>query len=101
MNQKQYTITTKGTTPDGIKIQIEDWREVYNFYKTLHLIAYPVSQKTSEYGWIRGGEKMRYEMPYNWHSDEEVLQAFEDLQSGKIKVTDLRHHADPKYRDYI
>lgn len=101
MNEATQKIITKGTTPDGIKIQVEDWRPVYDFYETLHLTAYPISKKTSEYGWIRTGETFRYGLPYNWHSDAEVLQAFRDLESGKIKVTDLKHHAEPKYRDYI
>lgn len=101
MSRETYTINAKATTPDGIKIQVEDWRNIYAFYETLHLVAYPVAQKTSKYGLIRDGESMRYEMPNNWHSDEEVMQAFKDLQSGKIKITDLKHHADPKYRDFI
>lgn len=99
--KETYTIPARGTTPDGIKIQIEDWRPVYDFFKTLHLVAYPVSKKTSEYGWIQSGKTMRYDMRDNWHSDEEVKQAFADLESGKIKLTDLKHHATPQYRDFI
>lgn len=92
-------VIEKAETPDGIKIQLEDWREhntpdfpdCYGF----EIGAYPIAQKTSKSGIIKGGELFRLTISQNKYlnyTNEMVKSDFQDLKSGVKKLADLKIH---------
>ena len=36
-------VIERAVTPDGVKIQIEDWKEKYSFINTFNIGCYPVA----------------------------------------------------------
>jgi len=82
-------VLTKSVTPNGTKIQIEDWKADYpNVFKVLTIAAYPKAEKTSQSGWIQGGKEFRVDINRFAH-DHETLQAFTSLQDGTKQVKDF------------
>ena len=82
-------VLEKATTPDGVKIQIEDWKEKYSFIRTLNIACYPIATKTqnSPFG-LRNGITFRIALD-KFENDEEVYTTFNKLQSGEVKIEEL------------
>lgn len=81
-------VLKKATTPEGTKIQIEDWREDYSFIETLGIAAYPIA-KESRGKWIRKNETFRLSITDNFNSDDEVYNIFNKLIDGSITLKEL------------
>ena len=96
-----HKILHRSETPDGIEIQIEDWRNVYpDVYKTLIIGCYPIAKQSGGY-FIKKGERIRCSIE-KFDTDEEVLDAFERLENGSITIEDLDEHiVDNKHRYYL
>lgn len=86
-----YKITKRDTMPDGTKIQIENWKEVYpTVEKTIMIAAYPVAKNGSY--WIRKDETFRLQISRSFSSDKEVECIYQGLIDGVIKLEDLSEH---------
>jgi hypothetical protein len=81
-------VLEKAYTPDGILIQLEDWSENYSFMNTYNIGAYPKAKNSSKYQWIKAGYEFRLDI-HGFNSNEEAEQVFNDLITGKRKLTDL------------
>lgn len=92
-------VLEKATMPNGTEIQLEDWsekntEEFPNLYG-LQIGAYPTAQRTSKSGFIQGGEKFRITISmnqYQGYTNDDVLNDFESLKSGKKVLEDLSAH---------
>lgn len=82
-------VIERAITPDGVKIQIEDWKEKYSFINTLNISCYPTATKTqnSPFG-LRNGKTFRLNIS-KFSSDEEVKEIFKKLKTGNLLITDL------------
>lgn len=81
-------VLDRAKTPEGIDIQIEDWKETYSFINTLNIATYPIAKNTSKYRWVEGGRRFRLNIS-TFNNDEEVKQAFDDLISGNKQIIDF------------
>ena len=84
-------ILQKGITPDGINIQIADWKEDYSCFKTLMIATFPIAKNTNN-TWVKIGETFRLELSRFFTSDEEVNEIFKKLEEGKIRLEELSDH---------
>lgn len=88
---KIHKILTRDTMPDGTKIQIEDWREVYpDIEKTIFIAAYPIAKNGGQ--WIKKGETFRLQISRNFGTNSEVTYIYNGLIKGEIRLEDLRAH---------
>lgn len=90
-------IITRGITPDGVHILLEDWREDYPGYENYTIGAYPIAKNTDGI-WIRGGEKFRLSIS-RFTAEDDVMQIFDDLLNGKITLANLKDHFWNTYED--
>lgn len=81
-------ILEKSTTPKGIGIQIEDWKEDYSFMDVCTIAAYPIAKNGSKYQWIKQGEQFRIDIS-KFRNNDEVRQAFNDLINGAKNIEDF------------
>lgn len=84
-------ILQKGITPDGINIQIEDWKENYSCFNTLTIGTYPIA-KNSNSIWIKVGKTFRLDLNRLFNSDDEVYETFKNLEEGKVTLEELSKH---------
>jgi hypothetical protein len=84
-------VLDRAVTPDGTKIQIEDWKETYSFCNIYDIGTYPIAKNTSKYRWVEGGKEFRLTLT-RFNSNEESKQAFADLISGAKTITDFADH---------
>lgn len=82
-------VLERAKTPEGIDIQIEDWRNDYSCINTLNIATYPIAKRSSEYRWITDGKPFRLDISRDFNNDEEVYQAFKDLISGNKIIADF------------
>lgn len=80
----------RAETPDGVKIQVEDWRKDFYCIETLTIAAYPTARNRSASGWISAGERFRVEITRDWKDNEDVLEAFRQLATGETKLEDYK-----------
>ncbi len=71
---------------DGTRIQIENWKNDYDFIKTLNIAVYPIAQRGSE-----ANKTFRLELE-NFKNDAEVKEVFSKLEKGKIEITELTQY---------
>ena len=91
MNNKTYQILRRDTTPNGTKIQIEDWKELYpTVEKTIKIAAYPTA-KNGGY-WISQGDTFRLDISRGFSTDSEVEYIYNGLINGAISLEDLAEH---------
>ena len=86
-----HKILRKEVMPNGTKIQIEDWKEVYN-EKTIWIGAYPKAKRDGRRGYPRKGESFRLTICRDFSSDAEVNLIFEALIKGELRLEDLGEH---------
>ena len=88
-------VLEKAIMPNGVKIQIEDWKENYSFVKTLNIACYPMATKTqnSPFG-LRNGKIFRLALD-KFKNDKEVYKTFNKLQSGEISIKGLSNKFEP------
>lgn len=82
-------ILERAKTPEGIDIQIEDWKQDYSCFNTFNIATYPIAKRSSESGWIKDGKTFRLDISRGFNNDEEVKQAFNDLVSGNKNISDF------------
>ena len=92
-------IMHKGTTPNGIKIQLEDWSEhnteEYPDLYGLTIGAYPIAKNSGAYGIIRAHECFRLQISANKYanySEEDVFSDYNRLLDGEKALQDLAPH---------
>ena len=91
MNNKVQQILRRDITPEGVTVQIEDWKEVYpEVEKTIKIAAYPVA-KNGGY-WVRRGESFRLDISRGFSTDAEVEYIYNGLVNGDISLEDLSEH---------
>lgn len=91
MKDKIHEIITRDRMPDGTKIQLENWKEVYpTVEKTIMIAAYPTAKNDSY--WIRKGEPFRLQISRLFGSDQEVEYIYQGLIDGRISLEDLAAH---------
>ena len=92
-------VLEKAITPDGVKIQIEDWRVDYSCFNTISIAAYPTMRslpKSKKLHFNEPGNKFRVSIDRGFNNDQEVLNAFEELKTGKQSIMDFsKHFWDP------
>ena len=82
-------VLEKRTTPDGTKIQIENWCDDYSFHRFADLIAaYPIC-KNSEI-------KRRFRAECQFENASKASEAFYALVSGKKTLDDFPFTAKMK-----
>lgn len=85
-------IIEKATTPNGIKIILEDWKKDYSCFNTLSIAAYPIMQKLPQSRplfYHTPGNPFRVDINRGWANDDEVKKAFEDLRNGIKEIKDF------------
>ena len=87
-------VVKKAEMPDGTKIQIEDWKESYDFMNVLIIGTYPIAKNSDSSGFIQSGQTFRLELCY-FKNDDEVKEIFNSLEEGKISLQELKQY----YRD--
>ena len=92
-------IMHKGTTPDGIKIQLEDWSdhntEEYPDTYGLTIGSYPIAVNSGAYGLIRSNERFRLQISankYTNYTNENVFSDYNSLLDGEKTLRDLAPH---------
>lgn len=91
MNNKIHQILRRDTMPNGTRIQIEDWKEVYpTVEKTIKIAAYPTA-KNGGY-WISRGDTFRLDISRGFSTDNEVEYIYNGLISGDVTLEDLAEH---------
>lgn len=88
-------VIERAVTPDGVKIQIEDWKEKYSFINTLNIGCYPVAtmSQNSPFG-LEKGKTFRLNID-KFKNDEEVYEVFNKLKLGEITIKDLSNKFEP------
>lgn len=89
-------IIRKDTLKNGVKIQLEDWRdhnsaEYPNLYG-LCIAAYPIAMNSGKYGMIRAHECFRLQITHNeckGYTNEDVKADYNALVTGDKALEDL------------
>jgi hypothetical protein len=91
-----------GTMPNGTPIQIEEWKENYDFMPYGDTIAsYPKSKASHEGSFAPKGNEV-YRFDFKFDSTGECEAAFNSLLTGEKVLTDYRDNLYyPKYADCI
>jgi len=92
-------IVKESTLKDGTHIQLEDWsghntEDFPNLYG-LTIGAYPIAQRTGEYGLVESGKRFRLTIsfnPYQNYTNKDVLEDFQALIDGEKSLQDLAEH---------
>ncbi len=94
-------ILQRGVTPDGTKIQIEDWKENYpNSYKTLTIGCYPIARQDSRL-LIKKGKTFRCSIEV-FKNDEECKEFFNKLAAGSETIDGMIDRIrNQKYKYYL
>ncbi len=87
-------IIEKTTMPDGVKIQLEDWKENG---KPVIIGTYPVAVNDSSKNFIRKGSTFRLTM--NFKDTSTALENFVKLKNGEISLDMLSGHFHHGKRD--
>lgn len=85
-------VLERATTPDGTAIQIEDWTESRDCFKTLSIGAYPImNRKPTSINalFLEVNEPIRISIHRDWKDNEEVRKAFDDLKNGTKNIKDF------------
>lgn len=92
-------IIERAVTPNGIKIQLEDWSENNTkAYPNLHgftIGTYPIAKNTGKYRWVEAGRTFRLDISmnqYRGYLNDDVKADFESLKSGEKLLEDLADH---------
>ena len=90
-------VIERATTPNGIEIQIEDWSANYNFMAYAGTVAaYPIAQESGRNQFEpKIGEKFR--LAFDFKSTELAATCFEQLKTGKKRLTDYASDKDKHY----
>lgn len=95
-------VIKRGVTPDGVKIQIEDWSENYNFCnKNDTLAGYPIAKKTLDNPSHYPELNRPFRVSFDLGDSEKAEIAFNDLISGKKVLRDFIDYLNenPKVAD--
>ena len=92
-------IVLKGEMPDGTCLQLEDWSENMG-HPDFVIGAYPVSQNTGRWGWVKKGETFRMSLEFRGDKGK-AETVFLELQEGRSlgEYEELFWH--PKYKFYL
>lgn len=92
-----HKIIERAELQDGTHIQIEDWHPCYDFEPTCGtLAAYPIAKRTnkrnSPFGAVWG---QTFRLAFNFKSEAQTRQAFEQLVNGIKTLKDFAKYAEP------
>lgn len=92
-------VVRKGQTPEGVAIQIENWKENYKgIITTISIGAYP---KAKNYGpFVRLNQPFRVDIARGFASDKEVEETFVKLENGEISIESLSERFWDKNSSY-
>lgn len=78
-------------TPEGVDIQIEDWTNDYDCFKTISIVAYPIAERKPQnrITWTTAGRPFRIDINRKWNNNEEVMNAFELLRTGAKTIKEF------------
>lgn len=95
-------VLKKGIINGEVTIQAEDWNEDYHFMPYGSTIAcYPKSKVDIE-GAFSPKKNEKFRVVFNFKSEEEANDAFDDLILGTKSMADFKENlADKKYEDCI
>lgn len=91
-------IVKKSKMLDGTNIQIEDWKDVYEFMSIYSIATYPKAKNSSKYGFIENNKNFRLELT-RFESNEQAEQIFKQLEKGTITLNELSNHFLDIHRD--
>lgn len=93
-------VIKKSKMPDGTAIQIENWKQSYDFIKTLYIAAYPIAKESDDF-MIHRNKTFRLELS-QFSSDAEVVNLFKKLEKGEITLKKCASYFDnPTYITYL
>ena len=84
--------------PDGTDIQIEDWKDVYEFMSIYSIATYPKAKNSSKYGFIENNKNFRLELT-RFKSNEQAEEIFKQLEEGSITLNDLSNYFLDVHKD--
>lgn len=84
-------VVRKSKMPDGTDIQIEDWKDVYEFMSIYSIATYPKAKNSSKYGFIGNNKTFRLELT-RFKSNEQAEEIFKQLEEGSITLNDLSNY---------
>lgn len=84
-------IIKKSKMPDGTNIQIEDWKDVYEFMDIYCIATYPKAKNSSKYGFIENNKNFRLELT-RFENNEQAEKIFNQLEDGSISLNELSNH---------
>ncbi len=104
MSEAVHKILKRAIMPDGTKIQIEDWKEVFpNIFKTIIIAAYPISKHDNYKGFAtypKRGQTFRLALENGWTCDANVYEKFDELVRGNFTLEELSEHFKNDNHDY-
>ena len=86
-------VVKKATTPAGVLIQVEDWREDYPALNLIMIAAYPVSLYTFP-GDFAPTVGKPFRTGFCFRAMDDADSVFSDLESGKKKLADIVDRMD-------
>lgn len=94
-------VLKRATTPEGIAIQIENWKETYKgIFTTISIGAYPIAKNSGFC--IRRDNPFRVDICRGFKSDDEVEKVFSQLQTGEVTIESLsKQFWDPRSAYYL
>lgn len=92
-------ILQKGTTPNGVDIQIEDWSKnypnVYSYGTTIAL--YPTAKRSVNKGGFEYPKmNERFRLSFELKSNFEAKEIFEKFLSGEMDILDCKYFISDK-----
>lgn len=95
-------ILSKGTTPNGTHIQIENWNSDYSFMPYGGLLAVYPKSKVSLDGQFSPKRNRRFRLELSFNTHKEAEKAFKQLLDGDKVITDFKENIrDERYKDCI
>ena len=88
-------IIRKDAMPNGVKIQLEDWRKDHSDRFGLQIGAYPIAKNSGKYGFTLSGDRFRLTIAankYDDYTDADVTADYESLVNGQKTLEDLSDH---------
>lgn len=99
---KTYSVTMRGTLPDGTILIVEDWHEVYpGLSEPYNVVAYPVSRHSLPGAFSpKAGETFRCAFSFPTMKAAETV--FNALSSGKAALENyVEYLEEPKYKPCV
>lgn len=89
-------VLQRSITPEGVRIQIEDWSADYSFYAPASTVAtYPIARQAKPGSIIHFPEPGRtFRLAFNFKSTAEARKCFDQLEAGEKTLRDFFENLD-------